>query len=1169
MSQSSWFRRLITSPALAAACVFAALSAPNAFAIIASTPVVTSIARLQPGPLTNSSTVTWRVTFSESVTGVDATDFTLTPLDGSATGTISAASGSGSEYTVTVSSLSGIGTLRLDVKSSGTGIASATSTALSGGFTYGQTYTHVPGSAPISWGDNEYGQLGTNATSESLLPTGVSMVDALRRKSVVAVATGGAHSLALTSDGQVYAWGSNNRGQLGNGLGTDSAVPVAVPSAAFNGATVIAIAAGLEHSLALTDDGRIFAWGAGFDGRLGIGGGMSIDGLISTIPVAVVDSGALAGKKAVAIGAGATYSLALTSDGRVFAWGTGASLGQGPVTQTSFVPVAVGAGLEQETVTAVSAGTNHVLALASDGQIFAWGNNDYGQLGNGSIAAGYVPAPVTSGALEGKPVTAISAGREYSLVLSSDTRIIAWGFNSDGQLGNNTTAQSTLPVMADMSGALSGRQVVALVAGGTHSKALAADGAIFTWGDSTHDRSGNWTSWHESRSLVPVMVDTTETNNALAGRVVYALETSSGHNHAIVLASFMAATGVSGPSGGLYRVGMQLDFAVRFPQAVTVDTTSGTPRIALTVGSTTRYATYASGTGTTALTFSYTVQAGDADTDGIAITSTAIDLNSGSLTDIAGNVVDLTLPTLDASGIKIDTAAPDTSITSTPAASTNGSSASFAFTGSDTGGSGVASYQVQLDDGGFSAAASPVSYSGLALGSHTFQVRAVDAAGNTDATPATYIWTVTATTPVSDGYAATATGGGATSAVSVSTKADFVTQATSSSASVITVVGSLDIGTVAVASNKTIQGADRHASLSGCLQLNGVSNVIIRGLSLSNPDGHALQLTGASHVFVTHCTFFDCAGRQILAGNSDNVTISWCAFGADTPGQVGVQIGTEGDGAAGHFTLHHNGWFTNMGSALPQITSGYVHQYCDAVRHPGNTSGTMATGSAQLFSERNVYETVHSPLTQTGAGVVRVLDNIYTSCTGTGPVVGDGSVFTPTYSYALLAVGDVYDSAGGAAGNTTGAAYVDDPVGSARITASATTVNPGASFTLTAVPTGVSATGYQWRLNNAPIAGATSGTYAVSSMSSAHVGTYTVALALANGDAVVSTPVALVLGTGATPGGGTNPGGNTNPGSGSGSSSSSSGGGGGALGLWFLAALALLAEGRRRTRCRS
>lgn len=423
-----------------------------------------------------------------------------------------------------------------------------------------------------------------------------------------------------------------------------------------------------------------------------------------------------------------------------------------------------------------------------------------------------------------------------------------------------------------------------------------------------------------------------------------------------------------------------------------------------------------------------------------------------------------------------------------------------------------------------------------------------------------------------DGYASATTGGAAGSSVVVLTAADFQTKATSTTACTITVVGQLSIGTVNVASNKTIQGADASATLVGNLNLNGASNVIIRGLHLSNPGttivadtytdgGDALTITGSSKVFVTHCTFFDCADHDIkIVAASDNVTVSWCEFYASSSASLhrySVQIGAASETQTQHVTLHHNWWTTNLDQQMPFVSYGQVHQYNNYVDATGNTAGTVASDHAQLLSERNVYANVANPLTKHSvsiasfvAGRIRTIGNIYTNCTGSTPDVGTDNVFTPNYSYEMLPASDVAIEVEARAGNTAGADYADTPVATASISQQMTAVSRKITYTLTAVPSGFTAATYQWRLGNTDIPGATSSTYTVASTQDALAGTYTVALTMASGDTVVSSSKVLSIdgeGDAATP---------------------RSAVGGGAPGLAYLAALALLGSLRLLRRAR-
>ena len=389
---------------------------------------------------------------------------------------------------------------------------------------------------------------------------------------------------------------------------------------------------------------------------------------------------------------------------------------------------------------------------------------------------------------------------------------------------------------------------------------------------------------------------------------------------------------------------------------------------------------------------------------------------------------------------------------------------------------------------------------------------------------------------IPDGYASAATGGGSTSPVVVLTAADFKAQATSPSASTITVVGTLNIGTVNVAANKTIQGADASAALLGNLNLNGVSNVIIRGLNLTNPGtvivsgaytngGDALTISGSSKVFVTHCTFFDCADHEIkIVSGSDNVTVAWCEFYASSAAllhRYSVQIGAAAESQPLHVTLHHNWWSSNLDQRMPISSYGYVHLYNNYLVSTGNTAGSLSGDHAQFLCERSVYNNVTSPLAKytvsasiTGfvPGRIRAIGNVYNSCTGSAPDAGADDVFTPAYSYELLPASDVATEVSAKAGNIAGAGYVDAATSTASITGPIAAVAPGTTFTLTAVSSGFTASTYQWRLNNVDIAGANSATYTNPNIQEGDAGVYTVAISLTSGDTVVSTPLAITLG---------------------------------------------------------
>ncbi|HOW72595.1 MAG TPA: hypothetical protein PKY77_18500 [Phycisphaerae bacterium] len=303
-----------------------------------------------------------------------------------------------------------------------------------------------------AWGANPYGQLGDGTTTNSNVPVRVPGLTG-----VVAVAAGENHSLAVTSDGTVWAWGRNDAGQLGDGTTSDRAAPLQV--AGLTGAT--AVAAGRGHSLALRFNGTAWGWGANSFGQLGDG---SAQGRLLPIQVAGLSG-------VVSIAAGITHSLAVKSDGTAWTWGSNSNGQLGDGTQISRnTPVQVA---ELAHVAGIAGGEYHSLAFTTEGSLWSWGGNGNGELGVASWSAHLTPEHVSG--LDS--VSGVAAGLSHSLAVTSDGTVWAWGSDRFGQLGESVTTGQYAPV--PVSG-LAG--VVRITAGQNHSLAASADGTAWTWG---------------------------------------------------------------------------------------------------------------------------------------------------------------------------------------------------------------------------------------------------------------------------------------------------------------------------------------------------------------------------------------------------------------------------------------------------------------------------------------------------------------------------------------------------------------------------------------------------------------------------------------------------------------------------------------------------------------
>ncbi|WP_272946193.1 chitobiase/beta-hexosaminidase C-terminal domain-containing protein [Geobacter sp. OR-1] len=318
-----------------------------------------------------------------------------------------------------------------------------------------------------AWGQNNVGQLGDDSATNSNVPVQVDTTSGL--EGVVEIAAGLGHSVALKSDGTVWAWGDNAYGQIGTGapnIGLQYYSPVQVSG--ISGVTKIA--AGEYHTLALKNDGTVWAWGRNNLGQLGLG-----DSTDRSAPVQLTGIDGI-----TAISAKGNFSIALRSSGEVAAWGHN---GYGQLGNQTYVnsesPVAV---QSLTGVIAIATGYNHAAALASNGSVMAWGENIAGGLGDGTDQTSNIPVAVSSL----NDAVSISAGNRFSVALKSNGTVSSWGWNNWGQLGNSSNDDSWTPTLvAGISG------IAAVSSGINHTIAIRNDGSIFSWGANVYGGLGN------------------------------------------------------------------------------------------------------------------------------------------------------------------------------------------------------------------------------------------------------------------------------------------------------------------------------------------------------------------------------------------------------------------------------------------------------------------------------------------------------------------------------------------------------------------------------------------------------------------------------------------------------------------------------------------------------
>ena len=315
-----------------------------------------------------------------------------------------------------------------------------------------------------SWGYNTDGQRGDGTVT---LPSDtIGTVTLPTGRTARQIAVGGSHSLVLLDNGDVYAWGLNDAGQLGQGDVATRAVPVKVTLPA----PAIAIAAGRVHSVAVLSGGAVYTWGANTFGQLGDGGREA-----KASPVAVVGLDGVVG-----VAAGKDHTLALRSDGTVRAWGANAA---GQLGDGSFKPSRVPVATALSGIARIRAGGDQSIAISTRRALYVWGENGDGQLGLGSALDVGVPTGVL------RDVVDAATGDRASIALGSDGLARSAGANEAGSLGDGgSTARNTFGAVAVLSTG------IAVDTGGrSFSAAIAADGTTYTWGDNTSKQLGNTT----------------------------------------------------------------------------------------------------------------------------------------------------------------------------------------------------------------------------------------------------------------------------------------------------------------------------------------------------------------------------------------------------------------------------------------------------------------------------------------------------------------------------------------------------------------------------------------------------------------------------------------------------------------------------------------------------
>lgn len=357
------------------------------------------------------------------------------------------------------------------------------------------------------WGDNVLGQLGTHSYDDKDAATQVldATIGNQPLTNVTGINTKLLHTCATRKTGTVACWGNNSDGQLGDGSTEtrNSAVTVEIPNPTDAPLTNIQqVSVGAAFTCATSKSGAIVCWGKNTDGQLG--DTTNMDSSTAATQVKLLGGVALTGMRHVS--AGLSHACALSKTGVFYCWGDNGNgnLSNGSISDSNYaIQPVFRQSSPLSNIATVDSGESHSCALSKSGTVSCWGNNDFGQLGDGTLVSktGAVTAQMNGGATL-TAMSSMTAGRMHSCTVAKDGNAYCWGANSAGQLGDTTTDQRSQAVPVKLNGGAPFTGVMSISAGNDHTCALTKTGLVYCWGDNTYGQIGNGTNANQYEGAI-------------------------------------------------------------------------------------------------------------------------------------------------------------------------------------------------------------------------------------------------------------------------------------------------------------------------------------------------------------------------------------------------------------------------------------------------------------------------------------------------------------------------------------------------------------------------------------------------------------------------------------------------------------------------------------------